>query len=156
LKKIEEGQKLEEVGLEVKKAIAPRCGCEFDINNASFSCLELQGGFEDTVLFKARIVVRIPVSVTDADDVVNYINDWVKEEPNITVSLLILTVDPSCSVRVGSEDCITTTGHLTNSDSSSGGAIAGAVTAGVVIVTVVITVVVVIAIYCSKHRRKLR
>ena len=66
LKKIEERQKLEEVGLEVKQTIAPRCGCEFDINNASFSCLELQGGFEDTILFKAGLVVCVPLSVTDA------------------------------------------------------------------------------------------
>jgi len=150
LQKIDERQKLEDVKSEFKQAIIPRCGCEFDIDNEMFSCQEK---YEDTALFKARIVVCDPVSVTDANDVGQHINDWIKEMPNINVSNIILTVGP---VKVESEDFTTATNSTIDSDSSSIGTIAGAVTAGVVTVTVVITVVVIFAIYCSKRRRKLR
>ncbi|XP_065904865.1 uncharacterized protein [Dysidea avara] len=156
--KIKERQKLDEVGLEVTKAITPRCGCEFDIDNELFSCPETKGKLEDTVVFKARIVVRVPATVTDADDVVNVINNWVKLKPNITVSLFILTVVPGCPARVNSiesEDCVVTD-QSTNTDSSSGGAIAGVVTATVIVVMVAVIVVVVITIYRSMQRRKLR
>ena len=158
LQKIKERQKLDEVGLEVTKAITPRCGCEFDIDNELFSCPETKGKLEDTVVFKARIVVRVPATVTDADDVVNVINNWVKLKPNITVSLFILTVVPGCPARVNSiesEDCVVTD-QSTNTDSSSGGAIAGVVTATVIVVMVAVIVVVVITIYRSMQRRKLR
>ena len=152
---IDKRQKLEDIKLELKQAISPRCGCVFDIDNELFSCPESKGKLEDTVVFKGRIVVRVPASVTDADDVVNYINDWVKLGPSITVTSSILTVDPGCLSRVDStesEDCVVTD-QSTNTDSSDGGAIAGGVAAGVIVVIVILIVLITI-FYIQRRRSK--
>jgi len=150
---IDQRQKLEDVKSEIKQAITPRCGCEFDIDNEMFSCPQSQEESEDTVLFKARIVVRVPVSVTDADDVVNYINDWVKLGLNITVTLVILTVD-SCPTGVDPDACVVVVDQSTDNDSSSSsGAIIGAVLAGVFVAITILVLVVIIVLVCIQRRR---
>ena len=152
---IDERQKLEDIKLELKQAISPICGCIFDIDNELFSCPESKGKIDDAVVFKARIVVRVPASVTDADDVVNYINDWVKLRQNITVTPSILTVDPGCPTQVDSTEskaCVDI-GQSTNSDSSDGGVIAGAIIAGVFVVIAILIIVVMIGIICIQRRR---
>lgn len=151
---IDQRQKLEDVKSEIKQAITPRCGCEFGIDNEMFSCPQSQEKSEDTVLFKARIVVHVPASVTDADDVINYINDWVKLGLNITVTLVILTVEPSCATGVDPDACVAVIDQSTDDDSSSSsGAIIGAVLAGLFVVIAILVLVVIIVLVCIQRRR---
>jgi len=120
-----------------------------------FNCPQSQeNSAEDTVLFKARIVVRVPVSITDANDVVDYINDWAKLRQNITITLVVLTVDPSCPAGTESDSCVVVIDQsISNDDSSDSGAIIGAVLAGVFVVIALLVLVVVIVLVCIQRRR---
>ena len=76
---------------EIIKQVLMRCSCEFTTSNIisdTFSCRGSQGEFEDTVVYRANITLQVPISITDADDIVTYINQWVQNEPPVVVKEL--------------------------------------------------------------------
>ena len=142
-----------------------RCSCEFNSSNIiddTFSCRGSQGEFKNTVVYRATITLQVPVSVSDADSIVDVINEWVQSKPSVTVDKVILELDPNCPAMldsVTSDDCVaeappTNQANQPSSSSSSSsmsiGIIAGAV-AGVIIILLVIIIIIAIVI---RRKRK--
>jgi len=130
----------------------PRCDCTFDIDNEHFSCQASQGRLEDTVVFRASIKnVQGLISAIYVDDVSTDIKNWVNTQPNLTVSQLVLTVDPNCPTSFDSfesEDC-TITDQSTSNDASSIAIVSGSVLATALIL---ITIIIVVAMWCYKQK----
>ena len=143
------------------------CLCEFNSSNIiddAFSCHGFQEEFRNTVVYRAMITLRVPFSVTDADDIVNLLSNWVESMPSMTVNGIALTLDPGCPAMLDSfdsNDCVTEAPHTdqtnqptssssSSSSSSSVGIIVGATVAAVVILLLII-VAIILYIY---YRRK--
>ena len=146
---------------EIIKQVLMRCSCQFTTSNIisdTFSCRGSQGEFEDTVVYRANITLQVPISITDADDIVTYINQWVQDEPSVAVKGIALALDADCPTMLASfdsNDCVTVEepSNQTNpssSSSSSFGIIIGAAVAAVVVIVLII-VIIIIVVY---HRRK--
>ena len=138
------------------------CSCEFTSNNIiedTFSCRGSQEEFGNTVVYRAMIILQVPGTITDANDIVANINQWVQSEPSVIVNGITLALDSGCPAMLDSfdsNDCITEapsdqTDPSSSSSSSSpisiiigAGAAAGAI---VIIILLLITVVVIIMGY---------
>ena len=102
----------------------------------------------------------MPPPVTDADDIVIEISNWVQTKPSVIVNGVTLDLDPSCPVILdsfASPDCVTDTPppDQANQSSSSVGIIIGAVTA-VVVITLLLIIVVLIIVKFRKHKETYR
>ena len=105
------------------------------------------------------ITLQVPSSITDADDIVATINQWVQTEPSVGVNGVTLDIDSGCPTMLDSfaaDDCIVPSVQ-TNSPSSSSsssppyGIIIGAGVAVVVIILLLIIVIVIIVVY-RRHK----
>ena len=95
--------------------------------------------------------------VTDADDIITEMSEWVQTKPSVIVNDVTLYLDPSCPVMLdsfASPDCGIDTPppdqanqSSSSSSSSSIGIIIGAVVAVVVIILLLIIVVLIIVMY---------
>ena len=123
---------------------------------------------ENTVVYRAKVTPQLPVSVIDANDIVQIIGNWVQSAPSITVNRLILNIDPNCPITLESfdaEDCsvITTISSSVqlplptvppssvddNSKSSeSTGVIVGATIAAIVVVILAVVIIVLTILHC--------
>ena len=134
--------------------------CEFTTNNIindTFSCRGSQGQFEDTVVYRGRIIIQVPPPITDADDIIIELSEWVQTEPSVIVTGVTLYLDPSCPVLLdsfASPDCVTDIPpdqairpSSSSSSSPSVGAIIGVAVAVVVIITILIIVILTIVMY---------
>ena len=125
--------------------IISRCSCIFNINSEAFSCRGSEGNFENTVVFRGRVIVQ-DSSVIIADDIVNDINNWVKSSPSVTVGFATLDIDSSCPVMlasIDSDDCVVVTEQPSSSDSFSIGILIGTIIAVIVIMVIIVVVVLV-------------
>ena len=150
---------------EIVKQVLTRCSCQFTTDNIisdTFSCRGSQGEFENTVVYRANITLQLPVSITDADDIVTFINQWVQDESSVAVQGITLALDAGCPTVLDSfdsNDCVTEvpsnqTNPTSSSSSSSSlplGGIVGAAVAALVVVIVLIIVITIIVVY---RRRK--
>ena len=98
------------------------------------------------------ITLQVPSSITDADDIVTNISQWVQTEPSVDVNGVILDVDSGCPTMLDSsdaDDCTVQTNPPSSSSSSSPpyGIIIGAGVAVVVIILLLIIVIVIIVVY---------
>ena len=139
------------------------CSCEFNsstIIDDTFSCRGSQGDYEKTVVFRAKITLPVPVSVSDADSIVDIISEWVQSNPSVTVDKVILEIDPGCPAMlesVTSDDCVNETPPPRQSSPSSSsssslpiGIIIGAVAAGVIVLLIIIIIVGIVIYYRRK------
>ena len=141
---------------EIIKQVLMRCSCQFTTSNIisdTFSCRGSQGEFEDTVVYRANITLQVPISITDADDIVTFINQWVQDQPSVAVKGISLALDADCPTMLDSfdsNDCVTVEepSNQTN-PSSSFGIIIGAAMAAVVVI-VLIVVIMIIVVYCRR------
>ena len=143
----------------INQVLVP-CSCQFTTSNIisdTFSCRGSQGEFKDTVVYRGNITLQVPISITDADDIVTYINQWVQNEPSVAVKGITLALDADCPTMLDSfdsDDCkpYNQTSPSTSSSSSSSplGIIIGA--AAAVVVVIVLIIVIIIIVVC--HRRK--
>jgi len=115
-------------------------------------------------VYRARVALQVPTSITDADNIVNVISKWVQSKPSVMVNKVILEVDPDCPAMLDSltsDDCVTKTqptdqvDQPSSSSSSSSsslpvGIIVGAAVAGVVILLLIISIIVIV----TYRRRK--
>ena len=93
------------------------CSCNFNIDNIVeevFSCRAstMHPNLEKTVVYRAKVTPQLPVSVTDANDIVQIIRTWIQSAPSIAVNRLILNIDPNCPTTLESfdaEDCLVKT-----------------------------------------------
>ena len=137
------------------------CSCNFNSSNIiddTFSCRASQEQFRNTVVYRAMITLQVPASITDADDIVILLSDWVESKPSVRVNRITLELDPNCPTMLDSfdsNDCEAlpdqTNPSPSSSSSSSVGIIIGAVIA-VVVILLLITAIVMIIMY---RRRKL-
>ena len=139
------------------------CSCNFNSDNIiddTFSCRASQEQFRNTVVYRAIITLQVPASITDADDIVILLSDWVESKPSVRVNRITLELDPSCPTMLDSfdsNDCeappdqTNPSSSTSSSSSSSVGIIIGAVIAAVVILLLITTIVIII----MYHRHKL-
>ena len=109
-------------------------------------------------MYRAMIILQVPSSITDADDIVTIINQWVQTEPSLGVNGVTLAIDSSCPTILDSfaaDDCavppVQTDPPSSSSSSPPYGIIIGAGLAALVIILLLITVIVIIVVY---HRHK--
>ena len=134
------------------------CSCEFTSSNIiedTFSCRGSQGEFRNTVVYRAMITLQVPASITDADNIVAVLSEWVESEPPVVVNRVTLDIDSNCPTMLESlksNDCEIPS-DVTNpsSSSSSVGIIVGAAVAAIVVILLLITAVVIIIMYC-RHK----
>ena len=133
------------------------CSCELTFNSIiddAFSCQGSQGQFRNTVVYRAMVTLQVPASITDADNIVTNINQWVQTEPRVRVDGVILDVDPDCPTMLdsfNSDDCvIEVPSNQVNpvSLSSPVGIITGGAAAALVVVILII-IVIIIVVYCK-------
>ena len=142
------------------------CSCKFTSSNIiedTFSCRGSQEEFRNTVVYRAMIILQVPGTIIDANDIVANINQWVQSEPSVIVNGITLALDSGCPAMLDSfdsNDCITEApsdqtdppSDQTDPSSSSSpisiiigaGAAAGAI---VIIILLLIIVVVIIVGY---------
>ena len=144
------------------------CSCEFTSNNIiedAFSCRGSQGEFSNTVVYRAMITLQVPDTMTDADDIVANINQWVQTEPSVIVNGITLALDSKCPAMLDSfdsNDCISeTSSDQTNPSSSSSSPIsiiigAGAAAAAVLIMILLLIVLVMIIVGYRKCKSTYR
>ena len=150
---------------EIVKEVSILCSsCRFTTSNiidGTFSCLGLQGEFEDTVVYRANITLQVSASITDADDIVAYISQWVQDEPSVVVNGITLALDPDCPTMLDSFDSnncvIEEPSNQTNpspssssSSSSPFGIIIGVVAAAAVVIILVIVIIITVVYRRSK------
>ena len=153
---------------EIIKQVLMRCSCQFTTSNIisdTFSCRGSQGEFEDTVVYRANLTLQVPISITDADDIVTFINQWAQNEPSVAVKGITLALDADCPTMLDSfdsDDCVIVkeSSNQTNPSSSSSssssspfGIIIAASAAAVVVIVLII--VIIIVLYC-RHKSTYR
>ena len=155
---------------EIIKQVLTRCSCQFTTDNIisdTFSCRGSQEEFEGTVVYRANITLQVPVSITDADDIVTFINQWIQDEPSVAVRGIALAVDADCPTVLDSfdsDDCVAEVpSNQTNPTSSSSSssslplsAIAGAAAAAAVVVVIVLIIVIIIIVVCRRRKSTYR
>ena len=138
-----------------------RCSCEFTSSNIigdTFSCRGSQGEFRNTVVYRAMITLQVAASVTDADNIVTVLNEWVESEPSVRVNRVTLDIDSNCPTMLdsfGSNDCEAPADGTNQTSSPSIGIIVGAAVAAVVVMLLLITAVVIITMY-RRHKSSYR
>ena len=139
-----------------------RCSCKFISSNIiddTFSCRGSQGEFRNSVVYRAMITLQVPVSITDADNIVALLSEWVESEPSVRVNRVTLDIDSDCPTMLesfNSNDCEMPDGtNSSSSSSSSVGIIVGAAVAAIVVVLLLITAVVIIVMY-RRHKSSYR
>ena len=139
-----------------------RCSCEFTSSNIiddNFSCRGSQGEFRNTVVYRAMITLQVPASITDADNIVVVLSEWVESEPSVVVNRVTLDIDSGCPTMLESlesNDCILSDGtNQSSSSSTSVGIIVGAAVAAIVVILLLITAVVIIIMY-RRHKSSYR
>ena len=160
---------------EIIKQVLMRCSCQFTTSNIisdTFSCRGSHGEFEDTVVYRAKITLQVPISITDADDIVTFINLWAQNEPSVAVYGITLALDADCPTMLDSldsDDCVIVEkpsnqnnpppSSLSSSSSSSSPIdiiIGATVPAAVVLIVVIIAIIVILIVKHHKHKPSYR
>ena len=149
---------------EIIKQVLMRCSCQFTTSNIisdTFSCRGSQREFEDTVVYRANITLQVPISITDADDIVTFINQWVQDQPSVAVKGVALVLDADCPTMLDSfdsDDCKpsdqTSPSSSSSSSSSPFGIIVGAAVAAVVVNVLIIVIIIIVV--CRRRKSTYR
>lgn len=147
--------KLEAIIAAVASELAARCTCNFTsalIENAVFRCVDNPN---DVVVF-AQLSGIISDDVL-ANDLIDYLMNWVASDVDRTVAVLndTLTLSGECPVEIdGFTDtpCGVDTGDSDDDDDDEVGAIVGGVVGGVVLIALIIIVIVIILIIVKRKR----
>ena len=140
-----------------------RCSCDFNSSNIiedAFSCRGSQGQFRNTVVYRAKITLQMPASISDADNIVNIISDWVMSEPSVRVNRITLDLDHGCTAVLDSfdsDDCIApdqTTPSSSSSSSSSSSPPVGIIVGAAVATVAILLLIIIIAIIIKYYRHK--
>lgn len=136
--------------------IRDRCNCDFNSENIAeslFSCRSSQ----TQVVFKAQIYYTYNSSQPEQCDVENItriINVWVSNGPSLTISGVVLNVDPSCPVQAESwtaEDCVQSL--PSNEFSNDSSAIIWGPIIGILIIIIAVLVTIILPFSCFQRRK---
>jgi len=117
---------------------------------------------------KKLYYLRVVHAVTDADDIVKILSDWVESMPSMTISGIALAIDPGCPAMLDSfdsNDCVTeapptdqtnqtSSSSSSSSLSSSTGITAGAVAAAVILLLIIVVLIILYQRHKSRYRYK--
>ena len=142
------------------------CSCNFNSDNIiddTFSCRASQEQFRNTVVYRAMITLQVPAFITDADDIVILLSDWVESKPSVRVNRITLELDPNCPTTLDSfdsNDCEVSSNETnpsspSASSSSSSSSSSIGIIIGVVIAAVVILLLITAVVMIMYRRRKL-
>ena len=138
-----------------------RCSCELNLSNIVGDIISYwgsQGDFEKTVVFRAMITLSVPVSATDADNIVDLISDWIKSNPSVTVDKVILEIDPDRPAMLESvtaDDCASETPPpRQSSPSSSSSSLPVGIIIGIVVAAVIVLLFIMIIVGFVIYRRR--
>ena len=136
----------------VSKVLTDSCsGCGITNNIIDIQSLNCFPNSHTYVTYRARME---GTSETDSGSLISLIEKWVSGRPSITVTGILMSVDPDCSVAISSlseGECSSTTGPTSSGPQSSSGSTAAII--GVVVVVIFILLIgtiIVIAIITFK------
>ena len=143
-------EKLDDITNAVSKALTDSCsGCGIINNIIDMQSLNCFPNSHTYVTYRARLE---GTSETDSGSLISLIEKWVSSRPSISVTGILMTVDPECPVAISSLSEGESTPPITSScpQSSSGGtaAIIGGFVA--IIFILIIAIIIVIAIITFK------
>ena len=133
--------------------IRDRCACDFNSENIAESLFSCRSS-ETQVVFKAEIFFYSDQPEQfSADNITRFVSAWVSSGSSLTVTGVVLSVDPSCPVVVESlttEDCVQSlpSNEFVNDSSII---IWGPVIGTIIIITVLVTVV--LLFFCFQQRK---
>ena len=137
------------------------CSCKFTTSNIvddTFSCRGSKGQFRNTVVYRGMIALQVPRSITDADDIVTYIYQWVQTKPSVRINGITLALDPSCPTVLDSfdsNDCVTDeSSDQTSSSSSSSSLPLNVIIGAAVLIAIIILLVIIVIIVIVKYRKR--
>ena len=144
------------------------CSCEFNFSNIiddSFSCRGSRGEYKNTVVYRAMISLQVPATISDADDIVNVISEWVQFKPSVTVDKVVLEIDPNCPALLDSatsDDCAGPSNEAPSTDqvneqlssSSSSSTLIGIIVGAIVGLIIVLILIIIIIGFVIYSRRK--
>ena len=109
-------------------------------------------------MFRAMITLSVPVSATDADNIVDLISDWIKSNPSVTVDKVILEIDPDRPAMLESvtaDDCASETPPpRQSSPSSSSSSLPVGIIIGIVVAAVIVLLFIMIIVGIVIYRRR--
>ena len=146
-------EKLDDITNAVSKALTDSCsGCGITNNIIDIQSLNCFSNSDTYVTYQARLE---GTSETDGGSLTSLIEKWVSGRPSITVTGILMTVDPDCPVAISTlseGECSSTTAPTSSSPQSSSDTvfIIGGVVA--VIFILLIAIIIVIAIITFKLR----
>ena len=143
-------EKLDDITNAVSKALTDSCsGCGITNNIIDIQSLNCFRNSDTYVTYQARLE---GTSETDSGSLTSLIEKWVSGKPSISVTGILMTVDPDCPVAISSfseGECSSTTAPTSSSSSDTVFIIGGVV---VVIFILLIAIIIVIAIITFKLR----
>ena len=133
------------------------CSCEFTADNIVEEMFSsCRTSTVNTIVYRAKVNLQVPVLEMDAKDIVEIISSWLQSAPYLVVNGLRVRIDPSCPTVLKSydeEDCFemsttASSSSVANEDNSksSFGIIVGASAAAVVFI---ILIVVITTLHCK-------
>ncbi len=121
----------------------------FNIMNPKFRCFAES---ENAVTYRVEVS---GTETTSAVEIVNYINNWIKNEALVTFDFIVIPVDSSCQVVVSSiadPECNSLTPASPTSVEFPVAAVGGSI--GAVALIIVVFVVAILMIYICIHRKR--
>ena len=153
-------QKQNDIKEEITEEVLMHCSCKFTTSNIiddTFSCRGSKGQFRNTVVYRGMIALQVPRSITDADDIVTYIYQWVQTKPSVRINGITLALDPSCPTVLDSfdsNDCVTKESPDQISSSSSSPLPLSVIIGAAVLIAIIILLVIIVIIVIVKYRKR--
>ena len=145
---------LQQITNEISQHVEMICSCQFTADNIveeEFS--NCRASAENTIVYRAKVRLQVPVLEIDVNDVVEIISSWVQTAPSFVVNGLRIRIDPSCPIVLESydeEDCfvMSTTTSSFSVQGPSIGIIVGATVAAVVVIILIVVIIVITTLHC--------
>ena len=150
--------------MEVAQVIRERCQCDFQESFISQAVLLCDQQQPTQIVYRANITSYGNYS---ADQLVGYIEDWVKQGATFTTGVLVVMFDPDCPVRINdisdpvcatiptSTSVYVVTPTPTQSTPDILVVIAASASVVVLIVAAAIIVIVILIFYLLKRKKKM-
>ena len=156
------------IQMEVAQVIRERCQCDFQESFISQAVLLCDQQQPNQIVYRASITSYENYS---ADQLVGYIEDWVKQGATITIGVVIVTFDPDCPVTINDiSDPVcaqpstgatipTSTSLVTPTSTPSApntpAVVAASVSVAVIVVAVTIAVIIILIICLLNQKKKM-
>ena len=145
------------IRMEVAQVIRDRCQCDFQESFISQAVLLCDQQQPTQIVYRANVISYKSYS---ADQLVGYIEEWVKQGATITSGVVIVTFDPDCPVRINDIsdpacDQPSTSATPTPSAPNTLAVVAASVSVAVIVVAVTIIFIIILVICLLNRKKKL-